>query len=119
VLLYTLQGIPCLYYGTEQRFNGRGDPYNREDMKCNAGAPLYALIKTLNAIRHRSRDLRTGSQTILADEPNAGLFAFKRGESAVVVINSASVEKEFKIGSEFKPQRESQPEPSKCGGELR
>ena len=104
VLLYTLQGIPCLYYGTEQAFNGRGDPYNREDMKFDDTTPLYQFIKTLNTLRQRNRDLRAGTQTILTDEPAAGLFAFKRGDTALIVINTASVEKEFKIGSEFKPE---------------
>ncbi len=32
VFLYTARGIPCLYYGTEQAFNGGNDPYDREDM---------------------------------------------------------------------------------------
>ena len=30
--LYTWDGIPCLYYGTEQGFAGGVDPANREDM---------------------------------------------------------------------------------------
>ena len=30
--LYTGRGIPCLYYGTEQAFNGTTDPNDREDM---------------------------------------------------------------------------------------
>src|SRR5207253_6868911 len=30
--LYAGRGIPCLYYGTEQGFNGGADPTNREDM---------------------------------------------------------------------------------------
>ncbi|NBU72460.1 MAG: hypothetical protein EBS53_13640, partial [Bacteroidetes bacterium] len=32
VFLYTTRGIPSLYYGTEQDFNGGADPNNREDM---------------------------------------------------------------------------------------
>src|SRR5438309_5066857 len=32
IFLYTSRGIPCLYYGTEQGFNGGADPNNREDM---------------------------------------------------------------------------------------
>lgn len=104
VLLYTLQGIPCLYYGTEQGFNGRGDPQNREDMKFDATSPLYHLIKTLNRLRKSNRDLRAGPQTIVVDEPAAGLFAFKRGASALVVLNTSSAEKEFAIKPGFKPQ---------------
>ena len=30
--LYTARGIPCLYYGTEQGFDGTTDPNDREDM---------------------------------------------------------------------------------------
>ena len=30
--LYTARGIPCLYYGTEQGFDGATDPDDREDM---------------------------------------------------------------------------------------
>src|SRR5262245_1279908 len=30
--LYTARGVPCLYYGTEQAFNGTTDPNDREDM---------------------------------------------------------------------------------------
>ena len=29
---HTSMGIPLVYYGTEQEFDGGGDPYNREDM---------------------------------------------------------------------------------------
>src|SRR5260370_33809937 len=32
VFLYSAVGIPCLYYGTEQGFNGGADPVNREAM---------------------------------------------------------------------------------------
>jgi glycosidase len=32
LLLMTAEGIPCLYYGTEQEFRGGNDPSNREDM---------------------------------------------------------------------------------------
>jgi len=30
--LMTMDGIPCIYYGTEQGYNGGNDPANREDM---------------------------------------------------------------------------------------
>jgi hypothetical protein len=52
-------------------------------MKFDDTTPLYRFIKTLNTLRQRNRDLRAGSQTILADETAAGLFAFKRGDTAL------------------------------------
>src|SRR5690606_18669518 len=32
LMLMTADGVPCLYYGTEQEFRGGNDPSNREDM---------------------------------------------------------------------------------------
>ena len=32
------------------------------------------------------------------------MIAFKRGDTALIVINTASVEKEFKIEPQFKPR---------------
>jgi glycosidase len=35
--LFTWDGIPCIYYGTEQGFHGGVDPGNREDMVFDHG----------------------------------------------------------------------------------
>ncbi|MFU8804676.1 MAG: alpha-amylase family glycosyl hydrolase, partial [Bradymonadaceae bacterium] len=37
IYLLTMDGIPCIYYGTEQDFNGGNDPANRENMWLNNG----------------------------------------------------------------------------------
>lgn len=49
-------GIPVVYYGAEQRFNGKNDPGNREALWLapggyNTEAPLYQLVKALNIAR--------------------------------------------------------------------
>ena len=47
-------GIPMVYQGQEQHFNGNATPYNREALWTsgyNTGAPLYNLTATLNKIR--------------------------------------------------------------------
>ncbi|RDW82548.1 glycoside hydrolase family 13 protein [Coleophoma cylindrospora] len=49
-------GIPTVYYGAEQRFNGGNDPNNREALWLNAKgydttSPLYLEVKALNAAR--------------------------------------------------------------------
>jgi len=56
-LAYVLfaQGIPIVYYGTEQGFNGGNDPANRENLwrsNFNTQQPLYQFIATLNAFRN-------------------------------------------------------------------
>ncbi|EME39333.1 glycoside hydrolase family 13 protein [Dothistroma septosporum NZE10] len=48
-------GIPIIYYGQEQGFNGTTDPYNREPLwpsNYNTGTSQYSYIKSLNAARH-------------------------------------------------------------------
>ncbi|KAL3417883.1 alpha amylase [Phlyctema vagabunda] len=55
-------GIPIVYYGAEQRFNGAADPDNREALWLaeggyNTEAPLYKLVKKLNKIHTVMSDL--------------------------------------------------------------
>ena len=45
-----VQGIPIIYYGTEQAFSGGDDPANREDLwhtTYDTGNPLFQFIKGL------------------------------------------------------------------------
>jgi len=67
--LFTLQGIPCLYYGTEQGLHGRGnsDAAVREALWGKANAfdeqqPLYRTVKRLAAVRDGQPVLRYGRQ---------------------------------------------------------
>jgi cyclomaltodextrin glucanotransferase len=66
VLLMTLRGVPCLFYGTEQGLhddtNGGEDPYNRPMMECwDQGSALYGLVAQLAGLRRRNRALTMGS----------------------------------------------------------
>src|SRR5207253_4154178 len=106
--LYTSRGIPCLYYGTEQGFNGGADPNNREDMfagqveqgpslgdNFNETHPLFQLIAKLNNFRRLYPALRNGSHINLWNNPNGpGLFAFSRvlgSQEVFVVFNTAAI----------------------------
>ena len=105
--LYTAQGIPCLYYGTEQAFNGRKDPFDREDMfagkfewgpslgdNFNMTHPLFQFVAKLNNFRRLYPALSTGIQSIVwSDASGPGLFAYTRrlgGQEVLVVFNTAS-----------------------------
>ncbi len=107
--LYTARGIPCLYYGTEQAFNGRTDPYDREDMfagrfefgpsvgdNFNMTHPLFQLVAKLNNFRRLYPALLTGEHVNLWNDPRGpGLFAYARrlGKQEVfVVFNTAETE---------------------------
>ena len=105
--LYTTRGIPCLYYGTEQAFDGAKDPWDREDMfagqfergpslgdNFNMTHPLYQFVARLNNFRRLYPALQTGVQSNLWNNTNGpGLFAYTRrlgSQEVFVVFNTAT-----------------------------
>ena len=63
--LFTLPGIPCVYYGTEQGLHGAGsDPAVREAIWGETGfpttSPFYVAIQQLSALRDAQPALRYG-----------------------------------------------------------
>jgi alpha-amylase len=109
--LYTSRGIPCLYYGTEQGFNGTTDPYDREDMfagkfkdgpagmdSFNMTHPLFLLTAQLNNFRRLYPALQIGSHVNQWNDPDSpGLFAYARRlqsgattQEAFVVFNTST-----------------------------
>ena len=72
-LLFTLQGIPCVYYGTEQGLKGHKTKTQRDDSRVrealwgkrnafDTGAALYQVIAALSALRRDHPALRCGGQ---------------------------------------------------------
>lgn len=98
--LLTEDGIPCIYYGTEQEFRGGNDPTNREPLwrsGYDTSNPTFQHIARLTRVRQRYAALRRGDFTLtwvtdrVADEEDAGVVAFERRDAAdyaLVVINS-------------------------------
>ncbi len=87
--LFTEDGIPCLYYGTEQEFDGGNDPYNRErlwDTGFATDGATFQWVRKLIAIRRAYSPLRRGALAIVfatthvGSEPDAGLIAFERSD---------------------------------------
>ncbi len=109
--LFTWDGIPCLYYGTEQLFAGGVDPRNREDMwggnKARDFAPfdtnqeafqtvanLIALRKEHVALRRGDVDIRWATERT-GTARDAGIFAFERShpeETVLVVLNASDTQ---------------------------
>lgn len=113
-LLFCLQGIPCLYYGTEQGLHGRGDSdqHVREALWGQANAfdtahPLYQAIAGLSAIRDAEPALRYGRLYFrpvsgdgihfAASSLAPGVLAFSRilNEREIVVVANASAAQPF------------------------
>ncbi len=97
------EGVPCVYYGTEQELAGGNDPANREDMWAtgfSTAVPTYLWLRRLNRLRKAYPALRRGDQKVVwasnrtADEQDAGVFAFERsgGDAgdgyALIVMNT-------------------------------
>jgi alpha-amylase len=99
----TAEGIPCLYYGTEQDFHGGNDPANREVL-WTTGFPTtgvtFTHFKHLADLRKAYAALRQGATTVrwstndVASEDDAGIFAFERtggdagSQYALIVLNT-------------------------------
>ena len=105
--LYTARGVPCLYYGTEQAFNGTTDPNDREDMfagqfeqgpslgdNFNMTHPQFQMVAKLNNLRRLYPALLTGSHVNQWNDPDSpGLFAYARRlgtEEVFVVFNTST-----------------------------
>jgi glycosidase len=88
-VLFALQGIPCLYYGTEQGLSGRGDNDRavREALWGKPDAfdqahPFYETIQRVARVRAAQPALRYGRQyfrPISGDGVNFGISPFAPG----------------------------------------
>ncbi len=99
--LLTEDGIPCIYYGTEQGYLGGNDPANREPLwwsDYDTSGDLFRYTSRLIRARRQYTALRRGSFEIVwttehtGDEMDAGILAFERrasdGSYALVVFNT-------------------------------
>jgi glycosidase len=110
--LFSLQGIPCMYYGTEQGLHGSGDSdsFVREALwgKQNPfdhGHPFYNTTKKLSELRDDHPALRYGRQYFRPISGNGaefgispysqGILAFSRilnDTEIVVIMNTHTTE---------------------------
>ncbi len=89
----TAQGIPIIYYGTEQYLynntDGGQDPYNRPMMvDFNTNTPAYQLISRLARLRHTNPALAYGGLRAL--QVSQDVYIYERqffGNTVVVAIN--------------------------------
>ena len=118
-MLFTLRGVPVVYYGDEQGFAGRGgDQAARQDMfasqvasyndepllgtadttahaSFNREHPLYRAIARLASLRQSQAALRDGAQLLRADAAAPGLFAVSRldphsGHEVLIAFNTST-----------------------------
>ncbi|KAK4231914.1 glycoside hydrolase [Podospora fimiseda] len=84
-------GIPTVYQGQEQHFNGNSTPFNREPLwlsNYDKTAPLYVLTSTLNKIRNNaikldSSYIESPAETLRVDNNH---FCMKKGPYGSQVV---------------------------------
>ena len=94
----TARGIPFFYYGTEQEFNGGGDPLNREPMwnSFNQESKMYKFVQTINKARKTS-NAHTGpfNQRYVDDD----VYVYTKGQMMVILTNRPDkvIQREIKV----------------------
>jgi len=122
LVLITEDGIPCIYYGTEQEFRGGNDPANREDLwptGYNTEGETFRYTARLNRLRRSYKALTKGDQTVVfpAETAEAGdehVLAYERtggdaGSSYALVIINADPDAAHRSGSDDAPLKSSLP----------
>ncbi len=101
VFLFTEDGIPCLYYGTEQAFTGGNDPANREPLWTtgfDTDGEVFQHVAALTKLRADLEPLRRGDLVFtwatdrVDGEEDANILSFERsydGSTVLVVINTS------------------------------
>lgn len=87
----TTVGIPMVYYGDEQAFNGGMDPANREPLwtDMNENSEIYEYLKTINKFRRESEFYNYDQIERLADD---SFYSFTRGPYFFAFTNSLDSE---------------------------
>jgi len=100
LFLFTIPGIPVIYYGTEQGFTetrasmfaaGYGSG-GRDHFDTQSEG--YQFLKSLTALRAAEKELSRGRLQVLKDAGGAGVFAYSMSynqRTAVVAFNTANV----------------------------
>ena len=97
--LLTQDGVPLIYYGTEQDFDGGNDPSNREPLwwsDYDTDGETFQHVARLSEVRKASSALRRGATALVwttdhtGEEEDAGILAFERSDgeqTALVALN--------------------------------
>lgn len=88
-IIYTLPGVPCLYYGDEIGMQGYRDPFNRGFYCWNSHEErLKPVLAQLAQLRHTCEAFRTGKLRVLRAE--GGVLHYQRigeFEAAEIIVN--------------------------------
>ncbi|TFD99272.1 alpha-amylase family glycosyl hydrolase [Jeotgalibacillus salarius] len=91
VFMFTVPGIPIMYYGSEIALDGGEDPDNRRLMDFNVDEELKEFIGNVGELRQDLPSLTRGTLNVLHND--AGMLLYEReyeDEKTVIAINNTS-----------------------------
>lgn len=97
-ILYTLPGIPCLYYGDETGLEGYKDPFCRKTINWNnIDNDIYLWFVKLGSIREDDVFVDGIYEELFYDN---GVFAYKRykgNKAFITIVNNSSYDYCYKL----------------------
>jgi len=111
-LLFTLQGIPCVYYGTEQGLSGTVDASGHPDLTANESSrealwgkpnafdrssPMFKGIQALSKLRDREPALTYGRLYFREISGNGTDFGHSYGKGGIVAFSRILVDREILV----------------------
>ncbi len=105
--MYTMPGIPMVYYGSEIAMNGDEVPDNRRMMDFRTDKDLIEYIGKIAALRKEYPALRKGNLELLDEQD--GMAVYKReyeDQVMIVAINNSSKTRTIKLDATILPSSE-------------
>lgn len=89
-IMFTMMGVPCIYYGDEAGLEGMKDPFNRRTYPWNSeDNSLLEATKRLTTLRQSSQALKMGHSRMGALTGNLfALIRYLNEETVVVFVNA-------------------------------
>jgi len=97
LLLFTLPGVPCLYYGDEIGLDGRHDPDCRKTFPWDPSRwnrDLHTYVKKCSTLHHDYSALRRGVFTRLYADQSVYVFGRTLDDEVVIIVLNASLERQ-------------------------
>ncbi|GFZ32421.1 neopullulanase [Clostridium zeae] len=100
VLLYTLPGSPCIFYGSEYAIAGENDPYCRLPMPWEKEKPeIFEKLKHIIKLRKQYKALSGTTEFIMVEEEEVIIKKVRDEEELYLIINLSNSEKNYDLSS--------------------
>ncbi|WP_374286150.1 glycoside hydrolase family 13 protein [Lactococcus sp.] len=95
-LMFSLPGVPCIYYGDEAGLTGGKDPSNRKYFPWdNIPEDTYQLYQKWTKLRNQENLLRAGSFTSFYADNCLGILRYDAGGAFVSMFNPSNEQVNF------------------------